>query len=245
MSMEVMRCSRLVFTLFSYPEYVWITYQRRPVSISSAVGAEGGRTSGCASTTGGATSAGSASATAPARRSTLLTSSTETSSSGSAVPRNARAASAAASSESLAASTSCSDADVVDSGSCCGSSLRVWSSRSSLMPLPLGCRRRRWDGLVQDQTVHEIREDLVGGQDVARHDRRDDDDDDRQANDRLTVRPGDLLQLRPALLGEADDPDAPGPDGGRLRTCGHQRAPARRERLELSTAGFGDQCSTS
>src|SRR5437763_293690 len=225
MSIEVMRCSRFVFTLFSYPEYVWITYQRRPVSISSAVGAEGGMTSGCASTTGGATSTGSASATAPARRSTLLTSSTDTSSSGSAVPRNARAASAAASSESLAASTSasCSGAGVVDSGSACRSSLLVRSSsRSSLMPLLLRagrCRRRH--RLVQDQAVDDIREDLVGAEDVGGHDRRDDDDDDRQPNDRLPLGPGDLLELRPALLGEADDPNAAGSDGWCLRAGGH------------------------
>src|SRR2546426_6029941 len=173
-------------------------------------------TSGCASATGGMAPAGSASATAPARRSTLLTSSTETSSSGSAVPRNARAASAAASSESLAASTSASGsgAGVVDSGSACRSSSRVRSSRSSLMPLLLGdCRCRRRHGLVQDQAVHDIREDLVGAQDVGGHDGRDDDDDDRQPNDRLPLGPRDLLELRPALLGEADDPNAPGPDG--------------------------------
>src|SRR5437667_2874545 len=224
MSIEVMRCSRFVFTLFSYPEYVWITYQRRPVSISSAVGAEGGMTSGCASTTGGATSTGSASATAPARRSTLLTSSTDTSSSGSAVPRKARAASAAASSESLAASTSasCSGAGVVDSGPACRSSLPVRSSRSSLMPLLLrDCRCRRRHGLAQDQAVDDIREDLGGTQDVGGHDRRDDDDDDRQPNDRLALGPRDLLELRPALLGEADDPNAPGPDGRCLRAGGH------------------------
>src|SRR5437867_13328874 len=226
-----------------------MTYQRRPVSTSSVVGAEGGMTSGWASTTGGATSTGSASATAPARRSTLLTSSTETSSSGSAVPRNARAASAAASSESLAASTasSASGADSAGASSGCCSSPRVGSSRSSLMTLPLGCRRRRrWQVLVQQDVVHEIREDLVGAQDVCGDDRRDDDDDHRQPDDRLTIGPRDLLQLRPALLGEADETDVAGPYLRRSsRRCRHQYVPARRERLELSTAGFGDQCSTS
>src|SRR5438309_8954593 len=224
MSIEVMRCSRFVLTLFSWPEYVWITYQRRPVSISSAVGPDGGTTSGCASTTGGAMSTGSASATAPARRSTLLTSSTLTSSSGSAVPRNARAASAAASSESLAAShsVSASGAGVVDSGSCGRSSLRVRSSRSSLMPLLLGnCRCRRRDRLIQNEPVHQVREDLIGAQDVRGDDRGDHDDDDGQANDGLAVGPRDLLQLRPALLGEADEPDASSPNGGRLRSSSH------------------------
>src|SRR6267378_6151844 len=222
--MDVMRCSRFVFTLFSYPEYVWITYQRRPVSISSAVGADGGMTSGWASTTGGVASVGSASATAPARRSTLLTSSTETSSSGSAVPRNARAASAAASSESLAASTSvsASGAGVVGSGSGCCSSLRVRSSRSSLMPLLLGnCGCRRRDRLIQDEPVNQIREDLIGAEDVRGDNRGDHDDDDGQANDGLAVGPRDLLQLRPALLSEADEPDASSPNGGRLRTSCH------------------------
>src|SRR5207248_7796030 len=92
------------------------------------------------------------------------------------VPRKARAASAAASSESLAASTSASGsgAGVVDSGSGCRSSLLVRSSRSSLMPLLLrDCRCRRRHGLVQDQAVDDIREDLVGTQDVGGHDRRD------------------------------------------------------------------------
>src|SRR5437879_1010225 len=224
MSIEVMRCSRFVFTLFSYPEYVWITYQRRPVSISSAVGADGGTTSGCASTTGGTISTGSASATAPARRSTLLISSTDTSSSGAAVPRNARAASAAASSESLAASTSacCSGGGVVGSGSGCRPSVLVTSSTGCPLPLLLrDCRCRRRHGRVQDQAVDDIREDLVGTQDVGGHDRRDDDDDDRQPNDRLALGPRDLLELRPALLGEADDPNAPGSDGRCLRAGGH------------------------
>src|SRR4029077_13364484 len=248
MSIEVMRCSRFVFTLFSYPEYVWITYHRRPVSGSSAEGVDGGTTSGWASTTGAAAT-GSASATAPARRNTLLTSSTDTSSSGSAVPRNARAASAAASSESLAASTSASAsaAGSVDSGC---SSPGVRSSRSSLMTLPLGCRRRRYRrrrrALVQQDVVHEVREELIGPQDVGGHDRRDDDDDHGQANDRLTIGPRDLLQLRPALLREADDSNVPGATSGRrLRPSSHYCTAARRERLELSTAGFGDQCSTS
>src|SRR6267378_3349821 len=222
--MDVMRCSRFVFTLFSYPEYVWITYHRRPVSISSAVGADGGTASGCASTTGGTTSAGSASATAPARRSTLLTSSTETSSSGSAVPRKARAASAAASSESLAASTSASasGADSVGSDSGCPSS-RVRSSRSSLMTLPLGCRRyRRRQALVQQDVVHEVREELIGAEDVRGHDRRDQDDEHGQTDDRLTIGPCDLLKLGPALLGEPDEPDVAGATGGRrLRSRSH------------------------
>src|SRR5438034_4542563 len=223
-----------------------MTYQRRPVSTSSVVGAEGGMTSGWASTTGGATSTGSASATAPARRSTLLTSSTETSSSGTAVPRNARAASAAAWSDSLAASTS--SAPVSGSGgagSGC-SSLRISSSRSSLTALPLRRRRRRRrDGLVEQEAVHEIREELIGAKDVRGDDRRDEDDQHGEADDRLPVGPRDLLQLRPALLCEAHQADVSGADGGRLRTSSHQRTSARRERLELSTAGFGDQCSTS
>src|SRR5438132_2827641 len=206
-------------------------------------------TSGCASTTGGPTSTGSASATAPARRSTLLTSSTETSSSGSAVPRNARAASAAASSESFAASTSASasGAGSGDAGACCSSPLRVGSSRSSLMTLLLGCRRRRrWQVLVQQDVVHEEREDLVGPQDVRGHDRRDEDDQDRQPDDRLAVGPRDLLQLRPALLGEANEAYTACPYLRRgPRRSSHQQTSARRERLELSTAGFGDQCSTS
>src|SRR5205809_7909512 len=225
-----------------------MTYQRRPVSTSSVVGAEGGMTSGWASTTGGATSTGSASATAPARRSTLLTSSTETSSSGTAVPRNARAASAAAWSDSLAASTSSapvSGSGGAVSGSGC-SSLRISSSRSSLTALPLRRRRRRRrDGLVEQEAVHEIREELIGAKDVRGDDRRDEDDQHGEADDRLPVGPRDLLQLRPALLCEAHQADVSGADGGRLRTSSHQRTSARRERLELSTAGFGDQCSTS
>src|SRR3989442_10077047 len=252
MSIELIRCSRFVFTLFSYPEYVWIMYQRRPVSTSSAVGAVGATGSGCASTSGTAGS-GSASRIAPARRRTFFASSTETSSTGSAVPRNARAASAAASSESFAASTSSG----VGSGSCSGGSeggivsfvvSSVVSSRSSLMTLPLWRgRRRRWDRLIQQDAVDDEREDLVRREDVRGDDRRDHDHEHGETDDGLAVRPGDLLQLGPGLLSEANDAPASGPDlwGRRSRRCGHQRTPARRERLELSTAGFGDQCSTS
>src|SRR2546422_228040 len=206
MSIELIRCSRFVFTLFSYPEYVWITYQRRPVSTSSAVGAVGATGSGCASTSGTVAS-GSASRIAPARRRTFFASSTETSSSGSAVPRKARAASAAASSESFAASTSsevCSGC--ASGGSEGGIAPFDVSSRSSLMTLPLRHRRRRRrDRLIQQHAVHKEREHLVGAQDVQGDHGRDEEHDHRQANDCLTLRPGDLSQLRPRLLGEAHD----------------------------------------
>src|SRR5438094_6262773 len=231
-----------------------MTYQRWPVSVSTFVGATDG--AACGSATAARCSAdtsGSTSATAPARRRTFFASSTETSSTGSAVPRNARAASAAASSESFAASTSSG----VGSGSCSGDSeggivsfvvSSVVSSRSSLMTLPLWRgRRRRWDCLIQQDAVDDEREDLVRREDVRGDDRRDHDHKHGETDDGLAVRPGDLLELGPGLLSEANDAPASGPDlwGRRSRRCGHQRTPARRERLELSTAGFGDQCSTS
>src|SRR5207245_4410088 len=77
---------------------------------------------------------------------------------------------------------------------------------------------------------------LKGGEDVQRDEGRDRYDDDRQADHRLTLRPGHLLELRPRLLREPDEPEL---------LLGHHPASARQERLELSTAGFGDQCSAS
>src|SRR5581483_4756944 len=66
MSIDWMRCSRLVFTLFSYPEYVWMTYQRRPSSDGCAAAGSAGASGSSAGASTGSTASGSTSATAQA-----------------------------------------------------------------------------------------------------------------------------------------------------------------------------------
>ena len=88
-----------------------------------------------------------------------------------------------------------------------------------------------------------VREEVVEGEDVHGDERADDEHDQRESDDGLAARPRDLLQLSPALLGELNEAD---PTTRQCRCARHYRPPsARRERLELSTTGFGDQCSAS
>src|SRR5581483_5509847 len=203
MSIDWMRCSRLVFTLFSYPEYVWMTYQRRPSSDGCAAAGWAGASGSSAGASTGSTASGSTSATAPARRRRFLASSTETSSSGSTVPRNARAAWAAASSESFAASISSRcGASLSVAGSGCRSSFRSDSSTGDL--LRGRCRGGR-GGRPHDVLRDQEGEEVVEQEDVRRDEGGDQDDDHREPDDRLAVRPRDLLQLGPALLRERDD----------------------------------------
>src|SRR5687768_3792272 len=100
---------------------------------------------------------------------------------------------------------------------------------------------------MSDHLVHEGVEDAVEHEDVDAHADRYRDDQDGEADHGLASRPGDLLELAPALdevsadAGQHDRFNLPATWWWALRRSEVAGATG----LEPATAGFGDQCSTN